>query len=309
MKPASTLHFTIPTRHNMAIIAGIIALHVVVLVALPLWLLPMSWWWATIIPLIIWVHNTHWGLIHEAVHKLLHPDMRMNEGLGRMLCVLMGPSFHILRFGHLMHHQYNRDWESEFHDGPHASMMQRLHYYYTLLGGLYMTELTVSLAAALLPSSIVRRGVHGKLARAFEPAGPAAEQVFFRRGKLRAVRMDMACTVLLYGSAIYLYGAYWPVLALFIATRALAVSFFDNIYHYDTPADNSKAAKELAMPRIISAMLLHGNYHETHHQQPNIPWYYLPRHQRMPFRQSFVDGALDQFNGPISRHIGGIYAA
>lgn len=309
MTPRRTTHFIIPLTHNLTIIAGIVLLHFAVLVALPLWLLPISIGWAALIPLTIWVHNTHWGLIHEAVHKLLHPHARMNEGLGRMLCILMGPSFHILRFGHLMHHQYNREWESEFYDGMHASITQRLHYYYKLLGGLYLTELAVSLAAAILPNSVVRRGVHGRLARAFKPAGPAAEQVFFRRGKLRAVRIDMACTVLLYGSAIYLYGAYWPVLALFIAARAFAVSFFDNIYHYATPVDNSKAAKELAMPRIVSAMLLHGNYHETHHQHPNIPWYYLPRHQRMPFRYSFMDGALDQFNGPISRTHGEIYAA
>lgn len=309
MKPAFTMHFIIPTHHNMAIISGIIALHLLVLIVLPLWLLPLSMWWAAIIPLTIWVHNTHWGLIHEAVHKLLHPNARMNEGFGRMLCILMGPSFHILRFGHLMHHQYNREWESEFYDEAQAHWKERLHYYYKLIGGLYITELAVSLAAAMLPSSVVRRGVHGKLARTFKPAGPAAENVFFRRGKLRAVRIDMALSVLLYGSALYLYGAYWMVLLAFIAARALSVSFFDNIYHYATPADNSKAAKELAMPRIVSAMLLHGNYHETHHQQPNIPWYYLPRHQRVPFRQGFMNGALQQLGGPISLTTGEAYAA
>lgn len=309
MTPNASRYYVIPTVHNLAIIAGIAAFHLLIFVVLPVWLLPMSPWWAAIIPLTIWLHNTHWGLIHEAVHKLLHPSARMNEALGRMLCILMGPSFYILRFGHLMHHQYNRDWESEFSDIRTPRWKARLDYYTNLLGGLYLTELVVSIVAAILPTHLVQRGVRGKLQRAFAPAGDAAENMFMRRGKLRLVRIDGVIMMTLYAGAIYLYGVHWPVLVLFFATRALAVSFFDNIYHYETPADNSKAAKELAMPRFISAVLLHSNYHETHHLQPNIPWYYLPRHQRAAFPQSFAEGARRQFNGPIFTGTGDVYAA
>lgn len=281
------------------IVIAIITFHAAMLIALPLWLLPMSMWWALLIPLTIWVHNTHWGLIHEAVHKLLHPHAATNELLGRVLCVLMGPSFHILRFGHLMHHQYNRAWESEIHDAKAPLWQSRLHYYYKLLGGLYITELVVSLLAALLPTTLVRRGIQNHLHRAFAPAGAAAENVFLRRGKLRDVRIDGGIMLILYGTAVVTFGSDWPFLLLFIYTRALAVSFFDNIYHYGTPADNSQAATELAMPRFISALLLHSNYHETHHTQPSIPWLYLPQHQRTPFEEHFITGARRQFEGPI----------
>jgi fatty acid desaturase len=82
------------------------------------------------------------------------------------------------------------------------------------------------------------------------------------------------------------------------------VSFFDNLYHYGTPVDNSKTAKELLLPDTVSAMLLHGNYHETHHLNPDVPWARLPdRHRRdnRGFDGGLLAQGIAQFNGPIAQ--------
>ena len=290
----------IPIYRNNVIAVGLIAFNFLMLVALPLWLLPISIYWAVLIPLMIWVHNTHWALIHEAVHRLFSPSEKWNERVGRLLGILMGTSFHVLRFGHMMHHQYNRLWESEIHEGSRALWKSKLAYYSKLLGGLYAMEVVITLLATLCPSSLIKAIVNRTLGKAFPPAvSGALEQVFFRRAKLRQVRIDGALIILLYGSVIYLYGSYWPWLMAFVYSRALAVSFFDNIYHYATAPDNSEVAVELAMPRFISVLLLHGNYHATHHQKPNIPWHALPAHQGMPFEKTILQGARQQFNGPV----------
>ena len=36
-------------------------------------------------------------------------DRQRNLRAGRLMAVLLGSSFHVLRFGHLTHHQYNRN--------------------------------------------------------------------------------------------------------------------------------------------------------------------------------------------------------
>lgn len=289
----------IPAFKNAVIASGIILLHLLMLVALPLWLLPISLAWAILIPLFAWVHNTHWALIHEAVHRLLLPSEKANELLGRGLGILMGASFHVLRFGHMMHHQYNREWESEIHDGKRPLWLHRIIYYTKMLGGIYLMEVAITLAATLLPNAIVRHALEGPMQNSFPPASAAAVQTFLKRGKLRQVRIDGVAIMALYGAVFYLYGSYWPWLTLFIAVRAITISFFDNIYHYGTAHDNSEPATELAMPRLLSKLMLHGNYHETHHMKPNIPWTHLPEHQRQPFRDSILQGARRQFNGPI----------
>lgn len=289
----------IPTLCNTLIASCIVTYNLLVLIALPLWLLPASPAWALLIPLFIWVHNTHWALIHESVHRLFSPSEKWNEYAGRGLGILMGASFHVLRFGHMMHHQYNREWESEIHDGKRPLWVARVSYYAKLLGGIYIMEVAITLFAAILPSSIIKRILQGPLQKAFPPAAAAAEQTFLRRGKLRQVRMDGMVIILLYSAVAYLYGTNWPYLLFFLYCRALAVSFFDNIYHYATAADNSEAAVELAMPSLLSKLLLHGNYHETHHLKPSIPWSELPNHQHRPFGKSFLEGARQQWNGPV----------
>jgi fatty acid desaturase len=289
------MHYTIAKRSNYWIAAACVGWQLLVLFALP-YLLVQNIAWALVLVPMAWLNITHWGLIHEAIHGNLNPDSETNEQGGRLLSTLFGASFHVLRFGHLMHHKLNRDWQSEYLG---KGLRAKVKYYYTLLAGLYVSEVAASIGMALLPKdrflAIARRNLAGEVVI-------AGERFFYQRGNIRAVRQDMAMMALIYAAAFWHYGALWPVLLGFIAIRAATISFFDNLYHYDTPADNSKAGKELALPPLVSAILLHGNYHETHHLNPKVPWHALPyahAAQNRAFDGGLVRHGMMQFAGPL----------
>lgn len=289
----------IPHTANAWLVAGIVALHVALVLVLP-FLLAQSGWWALLLVGTAWIHSTHWGLIHEGIHKLLHPDAATNERMGRLLGILMGASFHVLRFGHLMHHKLNRDWHSEWVDN--ARWRDRMGYYMHLTIGLYLSEVMTSLLVALLPRERAIRLARRTVLKHHPDVGVAAERFFYDRNNVRMVREDMAFSAAFFATALWAMGPYWVTMAAFIAIRALVVSFLDNIYHYATPTDNSKAGKELQLPDRWSRLLLHGNYHETHHLNPHVPWTGLPAThaaQGRPFNGEFSRHALMQLGGPM----------
>lgn len=297
-KIGSVMAHGIAQRTNTTLIAALVALHLFVFIALPVWLMQSLWWSLLLLPLAL-LNIQHWGLIHEAIHKLLHPNAGLNEYGGRLLSILMGPSFHVLRFGHLMHHKLNRDWHSELVDRP--TLGNRVYYYCNLLFGLYLGELITSVMFTFLPRKHFMRIARATFLKGYEEVAVAGERFFFERGNVRFVRRDMLLSLALVSVAFWHYDALWPVLAAFLFLRALVISFMDNVYHYATPADNSKAGKELIMPPLVSAALLHGNYHETHHLNPDVPWACLPdvhAQQGRDFDGAFLPHGLMQFSGP-----------
>lgn len=275
---------------NAPLVGGLVFLHGVALVALPLQLLN-SPGWAPAILLLVPLSVVHWGLIHEGIHKLLHDDAAINERQSRALGVLMGASFHVLRFGHLMHHKLNRDWHSERMHG--TGLRDKAAYYCNLFFGLYLGEVVTSLMFTFLPRRAFMRIANATFLRDYPEVAVAGERFFFERAHARHVRQDMLATLALYGASAWLYGPYAGWLAAFIVGRAVVISFLDNIYHYETPSDNSRAGKELVLSPRWSKLLLHSNYHETHHLNPTVPWHALPATHRAQGRA---------FDGPWLAH-------
>lgn len=187
----------------------------------------------------------------------------------------MGASFHVLRFGHLMHHKLNRDWHSERIEQP--GWGASLRYYVNLFFGLYLGEVVSSLMFAFLPRVWFMRIARATFLQDYPEVSIAGERYFYQRNHVALVRRDMLLMLVTLGVSASLYGAMWPILAAYVIGRGIVISFLDNVYHYATPADNSKAGKELQLSPTVARMLLHSNYHETHHLNPNVPWRALPR--------------------------------
>ena len=300
MPRTNDLHRSIPARANLMISAGIVLYHAFVLVALPLWLLPRNPAWGLVLLPLCWLNSTQWGLIHEGVHKLLLPNSRANETLSRLLSALLGASFHVLRFGHLTHHQLNRDWHSEY--VQRRSLKAHFDYYWNLLVGLYVSEVASSLLLAVVPRATFVRLARTSFLKEYPQVAVTGERVFYERGAIRAVRQDALAVLLVYGAAFWLYGVHWPMLLGFLGLRALVISLMDNIYHYGTPRDNSRASKELSLPPLLAACILNNNYHETHHLNPLLPWSVLPvanREEDRGFDGGLLAHGLVQFSGPL----------
>lgn len=292
------MNYAIPVRHNRAILGVLLVLHVVVLFMLPS-LLAHSVLWGLILLPMAWLNIVHWALIHEAIHKLLLTTTPANEQAGRVLAILMGASFHVLRFGHLMHHQLNRQFHSEM--VKERTFGAQAYYYAYLTFGLYLSELVTGWMFAVLPRKQFMLVARRTFLKHEENVAVAGERFFYQRGNVRHVRTDVMASLALYGAAFYVYGAQWPWLLAFIGIRAFVISFMDNIYHFGTPEDNRKPAKELALSANLSMLILYGNYHETHHANPDVPWSALPYlHQKQgrEFDGDLLLHGMMQFEGP-----------
>ena len=60
------------------------------------------------------VMNSVYATIHEAEHRMLFDDRRLNDGAGVLLALLFPAPFHLLRQGHLGHHLRNRSDDEAF---------------------------------------------------------------------------------------------------------------------------------------------------------------------------------------------------
>lgn len=290
---------------NASLITAISALILIQLFVLPYYLSDHPGVMVAILVGLIPLNIPLWSLIHEAIHKNLFENKKWNERAGRFLSILFGADFDVLRFGHLMHHRYNRDWESEVYqrDESHP-VTASFNHYIKMLGGLYLSEVLASFLRAFLPVSLSKK----MLPYIFEKEAHlrAAERKLYKGNSVRKGRLSMLFVLFIAGSSIMLYGAQAHFLWVFFLGRAFIISLHDNAYHYGTKPDNSQPAKELKAPEWWSAFMLRFNYHKTHHLHANLPWYHLPQKQveagTYQDQESWAKAVLIQLKGPIEKN-------
>jgi fatty acid desaturase len=295
-------------RANLALLALVAAAVLVQLIAWPFllrqWGASMLW---IAVPLVV-LTPTHWGLIHESIHGQLMPQRRLNEWLGRVLAIAFLLPYDAVRFGHLMHHRFTREPydRPDVHDGVTHPMLARIGYYTHLFGGLYLAELAMPLLT-FLPATWVARLVANKL-RSEEPAGRDIQRLFVgfagNQERRSDIRRDWILSVILHACAFYLYGAWWPVLAITMFLRGVWLSVADNLPHYDVMLDEPQRARNFRAPAIWRPVLMNHHLHRLHHLHPTLPWTALPALARVDAEASPLDteaayfsSALRQFRG------------
>jgi fatty acid desaturase len=252
--------------------------------------------------------NFFWALHHEAIHGSFHPDRRINLLAGRMMAILLGSSFHVLRFAHLMHHRFNRsprDRPDVYDPAVTSKLKARLGFFGGLVLGLYLSEL-VSPLLCLLPLPAVRRILdviyRGEDAAVTE-IRRVAHRLFLDPTQLRRIRTDALLSLALLAASVLAFGAYWPLLAAFLVGRGALISIFDNVYHFGTPIDRPDYARNLALPQPLQLLFLNMNLHRVHHGRPAIPWWALPAQLQADSDAcdaSMLRTALRQFTGPMA---------
>ncbi|MEX1107643.1 MAG: fatty acid desaturase [Dongiaceae bacterium] len=274
---------------------------------LPLWLLPQSPWWGLLLIPIALLSNSFWALNHEAIHGSFHPDAGLNHRAGRIMSVLLGSSFRLLRFAHLMHHRYNRYrldrpdiYEPE--RGPYA--VAKLRYVGELLLLLYLSGVVVPLLC-LQPKSGMRR-IFDFVYRHPDPpvqeVRTIADRLFFGDRSLSELRIDAILVILMVAGVVILYGAWWWMFVGFLVARGALISALDNVYHFGTPLDRVDFAMNLRLAAPLRLAILNMNMHRVHHHHPQLPWWRLPEQFRRTgdsFDAGFIGTALAQFSGPV----------
>jgi fatty acid desaturase len=246
----------------------------------------------------------HYGLMHETMHGNLFRRPQWNRWAGRALGATLGLSWETMRFGHLAHHGFNRHpFDRPEYLAPDRSFGGAAPFYFAkLVVGNVLIYVFVPFLV-LLPVPAMRRIV------AFAAAGDEASSV--RAAALRAfsdpmrrasVRADLAVTVLLFAIAAAAWSAHWWIFAGSVLARWSVLSLLDNAPHYGMPLASGRDARNTALPRALSWLVLNQNFHGAHHQSPNLHWTDLPaafRKARAGHDGAWLSAVLRQFRGPV----------
>lgn len=294
-----------PHLLNRLLFAAFIMLQVLQLFIIPVWLLHknLAWGWLLLLPVLL--SNSWWALIHEAIHGHLMTGRTANIFAGRINAMLYGCPFLILRWGHLLHHAYSRTERerSEVYSGKgKPSFVIRFGYYFRLFGGLYGLEILAGLML-LLPRWLIV-----KVSERLRGKDNVVEFLFnkvLEGNALKQARLDAFLILAIYGCAFWCYGKYAWMLLLALLGRALLVSFVDNVFHYDTPLDDTRYARNLKLPVLGSALLLNFNLHGVHHLYPSLPWSKLPElhaSEGCQYQGNWWSSLYSQLRGPIAEN-------
>ncbi|MDD4888050.1 MAG: fatty acid desaturase [Thiomonas sp.] len=310
MSGAATDHRGIPARVNLLLAALALAMSGWQWIGLPL-LLPAqpALGWSLLI--VVLATTSYWSLLHEGIHAVLHPDRRVNDALSRLLAIGFPAPFALLRFGHLKHHQFNRtaiDRSEVFDPALTTRGAAAWRYYPQLLIGLYASEVAALLLVWLPPAWLLRFSQRLPAEPGLPKLAESLERQLLKPDTLRAMRLDSLASLALMACSVWLYGAYAWMLLLALMGRGLLISLTDNAYHYATPlhspGDDVRQARQLDLPRWASALILHFNYHATHHRHPALPWSALPiaacaqdQQHALPYARAL----LRQLRGPIAQ--------
>lgn len=284
---------------NLRIAGGMAAIHLFAYAVVPLILIPIDPLWAVGAFAATLATPSLWALVHEGIHRNLHPDPIANDRVARGLAILFGSPFRLVRFGHLTHHRLNGSAVERPDHRPN-----RILYYLYLTGGLYAAEVAACLTG-FLP-----RSLQARLARAAfydgHPEAPGAADAAVRaltsdRARIE-LRADGAAALLVVAAAVFAYGSAWEWLVAALLGRALLVSLLDNAFHYEGPLGDPHTGHNLAMPDWLARVWLNFNLHRVHHRHPGLPWTELPRAMRADGDRCDVPlpgAVLRQFRGPI----------
>ncbi len=293
----------VPQAINCVLAFLYVGVNLVQCFLLPLWLMPRDSRWGWLLVPLAFLTNPFWSLIHEAIHDLLHANKAVNLFIGRMLAIMFGSPFRILRLSHLLHHKLNRMPVEgrEYYDRDKSSKAATAPgYYFQILFGLYLVEV-ISPLYCFLPRRWLER-----FRERYLPAQSVSVilmQNWLDAESLREIRRDGALTICWLALAFYSYGANWPLLLGALAARALLISFLDNIYHYETPVSDVFFAKNLSLPKPLAGLLLNFNLHGIDHINPAISWIDLPKGfdaQAGKYHGRYFTTALHQLRGPIA---------
>lgn len=288
---------------NLVLAASMLAVQLALMLLVPTVLLPRSAAWGWLLLPGGLLSLTQWALIHECIHGTLSGQPARDDVWGRMLSWTFGAPYRALRVGHLFHHRYNRqdrDATEVYAEDRQGWGQAAWGYYGHLMGGLYLGELLVCFVVWLPRRLIV--SLSRRLASNTNLVEPTVKLLSTPHA-LRELRLDALIIVLLWSLSAWCYGASAWMLALFAALRGLLISMHDNVYHYGTPL-NDPGARTLRLPGWASTLLLHFNYHDTHHRYPRLGWRRLPQQFAADggsYAESWVKAWGRQLYGPLAR--------
>lgn len=260
----------IPDRLNLLLAVAVVGSAVALL-----WLASrLEPWWAVLGVGVVfsYVLLTNYALLHEAAHGNLQSRTWRNYLLGLATGLLFPLPFSMLRITHAGHHLRNRT-DFEMFDLYYATDSKTIKFvqWYGVLCGLFWPF--VPLAAVLFAFFpwVFRWSVFHD----YRPYRHLLGDI--RRSQLWLIRGELALIVGFYAALFWLLGLGWQSTLILYACFSVNWSTRQYVGHAFTKRDVIEGAWNLRHNRLMSWLLLHGEYDLSHHRRPDVSWYYLPR--------------------------------
>ena len=261
--------YPIPARLNLLIIGG----QLVALFAIFRGTAAASegWQLLTLAVAFAVVGNSIYSIVHEAEHRILHPNPTVNDWLGATMALFFPAPYHLIRQGHLGHHRRNRSDDEAFDlyfegDSP---LLKRLELYGIITGFYWVTVVLSNVAVLVLPFLFKRRF--------FEFDRPsAAFMESLNPAYWRIIRIEALCAIGLHSLIVWGFGI--PLLSYVIVYCGFGFSWsaMQYVHHFGTTRDVLRGARNLWLFGPVDWIWLHHNWHLTHHRNPTVPWIHLP---------------------------------
>jgi fatty acid desaturase len=260
----------VPRRLNIALLCLVGAAAVGLLVAASRLHAPLAL--LTVAVAFSYVMLTAYALMHEAAHGNLHPAPPLNHALGVLIAALFPAPFSAIRTTHQGHHLRNRtDYEMFDLYYPHESAWLRRIQWYGTLCGLFWPLVPLGALAFCVAPPVLRTPL-------FERARSSAYLLGdIRAEEVRAIRWETAFVVVAQAGILWLCGGRFSTLLLCYGCFAFNWSTRQYVGHAFTRRHVVEGAFNLRHNRLMSLLLLHGEWDLNHHRRPDVPWYYLPR--------------------------------
>jgi fatty acid desaturase len=237
-----------------------------------------------------------YSLMHEAAHNTLHPNPSVNVFCGRWLCSMFVISFTFYRHCHLKHHKKNRTdeemWDLYY---EHQKKWMRYGNLYLMMIGLGYLSIWLSvLLFAILPKIITapffkqHTEVKGFL------------NGFTSKEKLKTAQWESLVAIIFQIGVLWLIDWDFLLWLMFYFTHGFIWSSQNYVNHAFSPREIINGAHNLKIPVWLNVVYLNFNIHLAHHQNPGIPWLYLPKFIKSgSSRFSFFRNYIRLWKGPV----------
>jgi fatty acid desaturase len=213
---------------------------------------------------------TNYALMHEAAHRYLHGNKKINRGLGTLLSWLFPMSFTLFTLTHIMHHRTNRTRHEMFdYYDPDDNKLKKYGMWYAILTGVYWIVIPLgSLLWALAPKLFQTKP--------FKNA-PITAVLFreFDKDSVAAIRWECTLGIVFWIMAWIALDLRWSAVLIAYACFAFNWSTRQYVSHAFTPREVREGAHNLKVGKFMGCVLLNGQWELVHHQYPALPWIYL----------------------------------
>jgi fatty acid desaturase len=214
---------------------------------------------------------TNYALLHEATHNNIHSSPRLNYWLGVLTGMLFPVPFTMIHTTHQGHHLRNRtDYEMFDLYYPTDNRLIKYAQWYSILIGLFWPVIPLGGLLASVWPGFLRLGPCQRARSSSYLAGDIHDS------NLRAIRAEMALIAAFFAAIILLVRVPWQNVVIYYASFAVNWSTRQYVGHAFSRRDVVEGAWNLRHNRLMTWVLLHGEWDLNHHRRPDVSWYYLP---------------------------------